>query len=114
MNDLKPTGWRILVRPVKIETKSAGGIVLPESVKQAKEHLRYVGQVVAMGPLCYLHDKFGGDQPWCTVGDWIAYGQYAGQEMLVKIDDGIEKLRIINDDEVLCTMPSPDSVTVYA
>ena len=110
---VRPTGWRILVRPVKIEERTAGGIHLPDSVKQAKEHLRYIGQVVSMGTLCYQHAKFEGGKPWCQVGDYIAFGQYAGQEILANTAEGVEKLRLINDDEVLCTLDSLEAVTVY-
>lgn len=109
---VRPTGWRILVRPVKIEERTTGGIYLPEQAKEAKEALRYVGQVVAMGPLCYQHAKFEGGEPWCQVGDHIAFGQYAGQEILAKSPEGVEKLRLINDDEVLCTLESAEAVTV--
>jgi len=114
-----PTGWRILIEPIKIEEKTTGGIVLPTAAVEAKEHLRYIGRVVAMGPLCYKHAKFmGGDSDrvyWCAVGDMVAYGAYAGQEIKVRNKNGSEyvSLKLINDDEVLAVIPTPDSVLIY-
>ena len=110
-----PTGWRILIEPLRVEERTAGGIMLPEQSKKAKEHLNYIGRVVAMGPLCYRDPKFGDGGPWCQVGDWVAYGQYAGQQVLVRTDDraGAVAMRLCNDDEILCRLASPESVLVY-
>ena len=111
-----PTGWRVLVEPIKIEEKTTGGIVLPTAAVEAKEHLRYIGRVMAMGPLCYQHSKFGKDaEPWCQVGDMIAFGAYAGQEIKVRnvTGDKYVSLKLINDDEVLSVIPNPDSVLIY-
>jgi len=110
-----PAGWRVLIEPIKIEEKTQGGIVLPERAKEAKEHLRHIGRVVAMGPLCYKHVKFQDCDPWCSVGDMVAYGAYSGQQMQVRNSDGNDyvALRLINDDEVLAVIPSPDSVMIY-
>lgn len=114
-----PTGWRILVEPIRIEEKTSGGIVLPNQAVEAKEHLRYIGRVVAMGPLCYQHQKFrdadGAAVKWCEIGDHIAYGAYAGQEVKIrnKSGDKYVGLKLLNDDEVLCVLPNPDSVMIY-
>jgi len=111
-----PAGWRILIEPIKIEEKTQSGIVLPTQAVEAKEHLRYIGRVVAMGPLCYKHSKFGpGQEPWCAVGDFVAYGAYAGQEIKVRDRAGQKfvSLKLINDDEVLSVIPKPESVLIY-
>ena len=114
-----PVGWRILIEPIKVEEKTAGGIVLPTQAVEAKEHLRHIGRVVAMGPLCYKHSKFadGKAEPehWCNIGDYVAYGAYAGQEIKVR-DHAGEKyvsLKLVNDDEVLSVIPNPASVLIY-
>jgi co-chaperonin GroES (HSP10) len=110
-----PAGWRVLIEPIKIEETTQGGIVLPEAAKEAKEHLRHIGRVVDMGELCYKHGKFQGCEPWCKVGDYVAYGAYSGQEMKVRNSKGTDyvALRLINDDEVLAVIPSPTSVMIY-
>lgn len=114
-----PAGWRVLIEPVKIEAMTASGIALPTQAVEAKEHLRYIGKVVRMGHLCYQHPKFlGADKAavnWCQVGDFVAYGAYAGQEIKVrnKSGDGLVALKLINDDEVLAVIPNPTSVHIY-
>lgn len=106
----QPTGYRLLVEPVQVKQETAGGIALPEQAVKAQEYLRYIGKVVAMGPEAYKHQKFDG--AWCEVGDWIAYGQYAGQELMIRSEDGPKKLRLINDDEVLARV-NPDQMMIY-
>ena len=86
----QPVGWRILVDPVKPKSVSDGGIILSDESQQAELHLNYVGRVVDMGPLAYKHAKFEGGFDWCGIGDWIAYGQYAGQTITVKDQDAID------------------------
>lgn len=111
MNYPEPTGYRLLIRPVQPKAMSKGGIALAQETQHAQEVLRYVGEVVAMGPEAYQHEKF--HAPWCAVGDWIAYGQYAGQEIKLKTDEGdLVQLRIINDDEVLAKV-DPSSIVIY-
>lgn len=86
-----PVGWRILVDPLEPKSVSDGGIILADETTQAEMHLNYVGRVVASGPLCYRHSKFADGGEWCKVGDWIAYGQYAGQTITVKDNDAADR-----------------------
>lgn len=110
----QPTGWRILVQPIKVEEMTAGGVVLPASAMEAKAYLRYVARVVAMGDECYLDDERFGPEPWCEVGDWIVYGSVTGLEIKINSADGKPLvLRLINDDEVLARAPDPKSLIIY-
>ena len=105
----QPCGWRILIKPIAIRRKTAGGIELPVETQEALGYLRTVGQVVAMGPECYGHPKFVGGAPWCQIGDWVRHHQHTGQKELVKGVDGRPlELRYINDDEVLARADTPD------
>lgn len=110
-----PVGWRILIEPIRIEETTQSGLVLPTQAIEAKEHLRYIGQVVGMGDLCYKHAKFEGGKPWCQLGDFVAYGAYAGQEVRVRDKRGKEwvALRLVNDDEILATIPKPEAILTY-
>jgi co-chaperonin GroES (HSP10) len=56
-----------------------------------------------MGSECYSDRK----KPWCKINDWVIFGRYAGAKISVqKI-----KMVIINDDEILGTLESPDLVS---
>lgn len=111
-----PVGWRILVEPIPIKEQTKGGILLPDQVKEANQHLNYVGYVVDMGPLCYRHAKFEGGEPWCQVGDLVAFGQYDGQTQMVRAKggDAFVKMRMVNDDAILGKLQSVESVLIYA
>ncbi len=114
----QPANWKVLVRPVRIEEKSKGGIILAPEAQKAKGFLRYFGEVVSMGPLCYQSAKFadlsGKVHAACKVGDCVAFGQYAGQVMRLKVSrDETEELRILNDDEVMAVVPVPSVLEIY-
>lgn len=107
----QPMYWRILVAPVRPKEVSKGGIVLAMAHQEAQEILNFLGKVVAVGPMAGKHERLGGSgtEPapnFPKIGDYVAYGRYAGQRMLHK---GV-KLIIINDDEVLAVVPNPDTL----
>jgi co-chaperonin GroES (HSP10) len=64
------------------------------------------GLVLAMGPDCYRDKERYPDGPWCKVNDWIMFARYAGSR--IKIDGG--EIRLLNDDEVLATIDSPEDI----
>lgn len=110
---LRPAGWRLLVRPIQIEETTPGGIALPQTAVEEREILRFVAQVVALGPECYTHPKFLNGEPWCEVGEWVVLRQYAGQEVFVRDMDGNPvALRAVNDDEILMRADSPDALVI--
>lgn len=108
----KPSGWRILIAPVKIREKTDGGIVLIDESKKTAEYFRDIGKVVAMGSGCYEHPKFQGGIaitektpiPWCKVGDIVNYSSYTGKDITIKHDGELVKLKFINDDEVVAVI----------
>lgn len=110
----KPSGWRILIEPIEVKSKTRGGLDLPDSVLEAQEYMRYVGHVVSLGPEAYRHRKFGEGGAWCTPGDWVIYGRYAGQEMLIRGETRIHTFRFVNDDEILGITESPEKLIIYA
>lgn len=101
-----PTGWRILVAPISIDESTSGGIIITKADQKLLEHIRFVGRVLAVGPLVYKHEKFKTHpdqmvpEPWCRVGDIITTAQYAGSQIPCRVDGKEYNLRVINDDEV--------------
>ena len=104
----QPTGWRILVMPYKGKTKTDGGLILPDQVREREALATVVAYVMKLGPLAYSDpNKFGDNpEPWCSEGQWVCIGRYAGSRF--KIDGG--EVRIINDDEVIATILEPDDI----
>ena len=102
----KPTGWRLLVLPFKMKDKTKGGIVLAETTLERQQVASQVGLVMAMGPQCYADKERYPEGPWCKEKDWVMFARYAGSR--IKIEGG--EMRLLNDDEVLATIDSPEDI----
>ena len=88
---IRPLHDRVVVSRTEEETKSAGGIVIPDSAAEKPSQ----GEVLAVGPGKKLDD--GSLQPMdLKVGDKVLFGQYSGST--VKLDG--EELLIMNESEV--------------
>lgn len=88
---IRPLSDRVVVRRTEEETKSAGGIVIPDSATEKPQQ----GEILAVGPGKKL-DNGSVQTVDLTVGDKVLFGQYAGST--VKIDG--EELLIMNESEV--------------
>lgn len=114
----QPTGWAILIMPYISEEKSQGGIILPDDVQNANRHLNIVGEVIAMGDLCYTDDRFAiGDRTpkaWCKVGDWVTYPQNIGSRFTVydENNDAVEFI-LLNDDNIRSVVKDPRNIRAY-
>ncbi len=82
---LKPLADRVLLKQEKAETKTASGIIIPETAQEKTQ----TAEVEAVGP--------GTEKEKITVkvGDRVMYDKYAGTQ--VKID-GEEYLIVKNSD----------------
>ena len=92
---LRPLNDRILVKRVEEETKTKGGIIIPDTAKEKPAE----GKVVAVG-----NGKIGDDGKRIPLevkkGDRILFGKYGGQE--VKVEG--EEYLIMREDDVLCVI----------
>jgi chaperonin GroES len=90
--NIRPLQDRILVRRVKEEEKTKGGIIIPDTAKEKPVE----GEIVAVGTGKVLED--GKVRPLdVKAGDRILFGKYAGNEITV---DGVEHL-ILREEEIL-------------
>lgn len=104
----QPLTWRILVMPVRPRKVSKGGIVLAETTQDVQRHLNYIGRIISTGSLAYTDKRISMETSKPKVGDYVIYGRYAGQVLTYK---GI-RLLIINDDEILAKVASPDDLKI--
>ena len=102
----RPTGWRMLVLPFKMKEKTKGGVILAEDTLERQQVASQVGLVMAMGPQCYKDKERYPEGPWCKEKDWVMFARYAGSR--IKIEGG--EMRLLNDDEVLATIDSPEDI----
>ena len=93
MNKLMPEGVRILLDPQKVESKTEGGIYLPEQVKEDEQYATVVGTVIAIGPNA---DVMFEDGP-LDVGDRITWAKFGG----VIVDHDDKEARMIQDEDVI-------------
>jgi len=101
-----PTGWRIAVLPYRGAEKTKGGIVLSEETQKKTQLATNCGYVLKTGDLAYADQSKFPHGPWCKEGDWIIFGRYAGSRL--QIDGG--EIRILNDDEIIGVVNSPDDI----
>ena len=88
----RPLGDRVLVKRVEEESKTKGGIIIPDTAKEKPQE----GEVVSVGP--GARDDQGKVNPLeLKAGDRILFGKWSGTE--VKIDG--EDLIIMKESDVL-------------
>ena len=89
---MQPLADRIVVKPIKREEVTRGGIVLPDTIKERPQE----GKVLAVGPGRMTDD--GKRIPMdVKMGDVVVYAKYGGTE--IKVDD--EELMILNESNIL-------------
>jgi chaperonin GroES len=94
----RPLHDRVVVRRVDQMEKSAGGVIIPDTVKEKPME----GEVVAVGP--GARDDSGKLVPLdVKAGDRILFGKWSGTE--VKIDG--EDLLIMKESDVMGILDAP-------
>jgi chaperonin GroES len=85
--NITPLHDRVIIRAAAAETKTAGGIIIPDTAKEKPQR----GVVVAVGT-----GKV--DEPMTVkTGDTVLYGKYAGTEINLEGED----LLIMRESDIL-------------
>ncbi len=92
---VKPLQDRVLVKRVEEETKTKGGIIIPDSAKEKPQE----GLVIAVGP-GKTTDTGTLVAPGVKAGDRILFGKYSGTEIKI---EGEEHL-ILREDDILAVI----------
>ena len=89
---IKPLHDRVLVRRIEQDLKTAGGIILPDTVQEKPME----GEIVAIGP--GARDSGGKLTPLdVKAGDKVLFGKWAGTEIVF---DG-EDLLIMKEEDIM-------------
>lgn len=83
---VKPLDDRLLIKPLEPESKTSGGIIIPDTAKEKP----IIGEVVAVGNDVDL-------QSIIQVGDKVIFTKYGGEEITIDGND----YRIIQRSDVL-------------
>jgi chaperonin GroES len=110
-----PKGNRIVVKPDELEEVTAGGIVIPNPVKEKHQQGQAMGTVIAIGPDAWIESTTtvyrlitgelkavekhvsGYTEKFAEVGDRVFFARYAGLQ--VEGADG-KSYRILNDLDI--------------
>ncbi|MEO5337076.1 MAG: co-chaperone GroES [Magnetospirillum sp. WYHS-4] len=88
----RPLHDRVVVRRVESDTKTAGGIIIPDTAKEKPME----GEILAVGS--GVRDENGKLQPLdVKAGDRVLFGKWSGTE--VKLDG--EELLIMKESDIL-------------
>ena len=97
---LRPLQDRVLIRPIERDTKSQGGIIIPDTVQDKPME----GHVLAVGP--GIRDDQGNvHSPDVKVDDRILFGKWSGSEIRL---DG-EDLMIMKETDILGVVVHADT-----
>jgi len=88
---MRPLHDRVIVKRVKEEERTKGGIIIPDTAKEKPQE----GRVVAVGPGKVEDGKV--IKPDVKAGDRILFGKYAGTEVQL---DGEEHV-IMREEDIL-------------
>ncbi len=90
--NFRPLGDRVLVKRVEEESKTKGGIIIPDTAKEKPQE----GEIVAVGP--GARDENGKVSPLdVKAGDRVLFGKWSGTE--VRIDG--EDLLIMKESDIM-------------
>jgi chaperonin GroES len=92
---LRPLHDRVIVKRLDQETRTASGIVLPDSAAEKPDQ----GEVIAVGPGRRDNDgrRIALD---LNVGDRVLFGKYAGQT--VKVDN--TELLVLREEDIVAVV----------
>lgn len=94
---LRPLHDRVIIKRLEAETKSAGGIVIPDTATEKP----IKGEVVAVGSGKILED--GKVRPvGVKAGEKVLFGKYSGTE--IKVDG--EELLVMREEDLMAVIES--------
>ena len=91
----------MVIKRVKEETKSSGGIIIPDTAQEKPQE----GEVVAVGPGA-RDEKGERIKPEVKTGDRILFGKWSGTE--IKVDG--EELLIMKESDIMGVLEGKPAV----
>ncbi len=101
----RPLGDRVVVKRVQEDTKTAGGIIIPDTAQEKPQE----GEVIAVGPGA-RDEKGDRIAPEVKAGDRILFGKWSGTE--VKVDG--QDLLIMKESDIMGVLEGSKSASKKA
>lgn len=89
----RPLGDRVVVRRVKEDQKTAGGIIIPDTVQEKPQE----GEVIAVGPGAINEHTGVRTALEVKPGEFVLFGKWSGTEVKIDGDD----LLIMKESDIL-------------
>lgn len=89
---IRPLGDRVVIEARELETKTAGGIVIPDTADKDKP---IEGTIVAIGNGKYIDGKLTPLQ--VKVGEKVLFGKYSGTT--IKVDG--DELLVMREEDIM-------------
>jgi chaperonin GroES len=86
----------ILIKPDEVETKTTGGIIIPDMVTDKERKAVEYGTVITVGPRAFI--DYGRDPTILKGGDRVSFARYSGK--VIKDVDNVEYV-LVNDIDIL-------------
>lgn len=99
VKSLKPLGHRVLIKPDEVDSKSKGGIYLPDELTKQERGAQVIGTVLDIGSTCWTDTPDG--VAWCKVGDRVVFAKYSGMKIWNPIEGKYrDDILIVNDLDI--------------
>jgi co-chaperonin GroES (HSP10) len=98
---VRPLSYKILVLPQEVESKTKGGLFLPDSKVEKDGFQRREGIIVAMSPMAFCNPDWPDGATRPQVGDRVMFARYQADEVMGR--DG-QTYWIMNDQSVMATI----------
>lgn len=94
---ISPTEYNVLVKPEKVEEKTAGGVIMVDTTLDRKQAFETRGVLIAVSPLAFTYETWPEGTRIPQVGDRVITTKAAG--VVVKGEDG-EDYRLLKDKDI--------------
>ena len=94
--NVQPVEYKVLIKPDTVEDQTAGGLYLPDSVRERE------GYSVDRGVIIDHGEGFFAELPGPTpmIGDKVIFNRYAGTLITITDNGKAEKYRLCNDKDI--------------
>ena len=94
---IKPTEFKVLIKPDRVEGQTRGGLYLPDSARDKQQFAVDRGEIIDIGE-GFFRDLPG---PVPKVGDRVIFNRYAGSLINMENEDRSRTdYRLINDKDI--------------
>jgi chaperonin GroES len=98
---IRPTEFRVLVLPDKVEEQTKGGIIIPDEKKDRDQYAVMEATIIECSPLAFTYESNWPEGSKPKAGDRVVIAKYSGG--LIKGKDSVE-YKLVADKDVLAVL----------